>query len=179
VDDLRAQSLEVVKPELEMFLTDLRTELLPTFSSQLTAEFQKRMPELKDTALELAHNLEDKIRLRAEERLIQSMIKGFETSETEIQLIFPAFTSENLEKQIGQSMDYYVDNLHDSLEERISYISSSLDALKATIREVGKSDDMKPHLPKTKEEAEEQVLDSILDLVVFEIKPALGDELAK
>ncbi len=179
IDNLRAQSMEVVKPEIELFLNDLRSDLLPTFSKQLTDEFDKQMPLLKDTTLELGHRLEEKVRLHAEERLVESMITGLESSEKEIQIIFPAFTAENLEKQIGQSMTYYVDTLHDSLEERIAYISSSIETLKSSIMELGKSDAMKDHVPTTKEQAEAQVLDSILDLVVYEIKPELGDEPVK
>ncbi len=175
-DTLISESYSTVQPDLDIFLRELKGDLLPAFSKQLMDEFQASMPVIKKSAIDLSADLEQKFKARAEERLLETMIRSLENSEDDIKQIFPEFTPEDLERQIGQSMGYYIDKLHDAIEERISLVSTSLIDLKDTARSIGQAEDFAELRPTSVSQAEDQLLNALLDLVIYEIKPILGDE---
>ena len=98
--DIVADSVSIVRPEVEMFLGEIRTNLLPNLSEKLTNEFQQRTPEIKDVFADLGDSLAKEVRKRAEQRVLETMITSLENSSEEIRNIFPEFTPEDLEKQI-------------------------------------------------------------------------------
>ena len=177
VEHIKQESPRLLQPELDALVYDLSTDIFPVFSSNLFAEFKQSMPELKEAGLNLSQNLEIEIRKRAEERLLESMIVSLENSSEEIRSVFPDFSSEVLEEQIGKSIDYYVERLHDSLEDRIAMVMSSLEDLKNTAGQISKAEGMEDLLPTNIGQAESEMLEAMLDLVVYEIKPEIGIEL--
>ena len=179
MDQVSVEAKAVVQPEIDMFLAELRTDLLPVFFDHLIVGFKESTPEFRESTLKLADNLGREIRVRAEERFLVSLISSIEKSGEEIEEIFPDFSSEELEKQIGKSIDFYMETLHDSLEERIALASSSLIDLKNTAEALGQSTSSDSYPPQSSSEAEEQLLEALLDLVVYQIKPEMGIELAE
>ncbi len=179
MDKLRAESVEIIRPEMNLFVRQLQAEVIPVATKQVQSGYMNALPTLKQAALDLGQKLEVSIKERAEERLVQTMVNSLEKSSEQIKIIFPDFSPESLEKQIGQSMDYYVEQLHDSLEERLAMVSASLEILKSTAGQIGKGEELKHLVPTSVGEAEAQVIEGFIDLVIYEIKPELGDEPAE
>ena len=179
VETLRKEAPAVLEPELDALVYELSTDIFPIFSNHLIAKFRDSMPELRQSGLELASQLEGEIRKRAEERLLESLVTGLENSGDEIRNIFPEFSAEVLEEQIGRSMGYYVERLHDSIEDRLALVIASLEDLRSTAGQIGKTKGLEAELPINVGEAESDLIEALLDLVVYEIKPELGSELAE
>ena len=179
VEYVKADVGDYIKPELDMFVTELRSELLPIFFDNLTAEFKNSEPEIREAIEGLGNSLEIELRRLAEERLLDSIITSLENSGEEIKDIFPEFSAVNLEKQIGKSMEYYVEKLHDAIEHRVAMVAASLRDLKTTAEEIGGSEKLSQFGPQNNSDAEEQLINSLLDLIVYEIKPDIGSQTAR
>lgn len=179
LERIAADSVTIIQPEAEILVRDLRDELLPKFTKELSNEIERSLPEIRSSATALGATLSEKIKQRAEERLLETMISSLEGSEDEIKSIFPDMSAEELERQIGNSIGYYVEELHDVLEDRVAFVAASLDGLKSAVEQLEHSEGAEHFIPKTRTEAEAQLLDALLDLVVYEIRPELGDQVAK
>ena len=176
-DNLRKEAPKVLQPELDALVYELSTEVFPIFSDHLVAKYKESMPELRNAAMILGEQLEGQVRERAEERLLDSLVIGLEDSSEEIKNIFPDLSSEVLEEQIGKSMGYYVERLHDSIEDRIALVMASLEDLRSSARQISKTEGLEDLVPTNSGEAESELIEVLLDLVIYEIKPELGLEL--
>ena len=176
VQKIGNESANIIRPELEIFLRVLKEDLIPEFSEKFSSEFNKSIPTIKSKAMDLSEKLKVEVVHRTEERLLESMIASLENSSDDIKSIFPEFTPEDLEKQIGESIGFYVEKLHEVIEERIALVAASLEGLKNSTRQLQKSEEAAGMMPQTVSQAEEQLIDSLLELIVFEIRPELGKQ---
>ena len=179
VEQVKMDTPGVLEPELDALVYDLTKDIFPVFSDHLINEFKQSMPDLRQAGLELSSALEIELRKRAEERLVESMVVSLEDSSDEIRRVFPDFSAEVLEEQLGKSMDYYIELLHDSIEDRIALVIASLEDLKNTAGTIGEAEGLEDLIPSNVGEAESGLLEGLLDLVVYEIKPEIGTELVE
>ena len=179
IERVKQDAPQMLQPELDALVYDLSKDIFPVFSNHLVNEFKRSMPELKEAGIELGSTLEIELRKRAEERLIESMIVSLENSGDEIRSVFPNFSAEVLQEQLGKSMEYYVEILHDSIEDRIALVAASLEDLKNTAGAIGQTDGLEDFIPSNVGQAESGLLEGLLDLVVYEIKPEIGTELVE
>ncbi len=171
-----AESVNIIRPEAEIFIRELRDDLVPEFTKKLSSEINKSMPVIKSKALDLSEDLKVQVRKQAEERLLESMISSLENSADDIKNVFPEFTPEDLERQIGQSMGFYVERLHQVIEERLAFITSSLEGLKNSTEKLKESEQFSELMPDSVNQAEEQLIDALMEIVVYEIRTELGNQ---
>ena len=174
IEDSHAQQL--LATEGQLFIAQLKSEVLPEVQSAVATQMQRVMPDLRSAVLEMGGRLQDKTRKEIEEKLVEAMIRSFEAMETDLQKTFPEFSEKDIEEQLTKNKDYFVAELHDMIEDRLAGLQASLEALKTIVGNLGKEVEKEGLSP---DQAEALFLDAILELLAYELKPELGNEPAK
>ena len=171
-----SQADDVIKEEIQTLITQLTTEVIPEMQSKLGEEFVAARPEIEKAAMEAVERLQQFATENVELRLLEALTKGLEGLGDDLQTILPSFSVDQIEKQLQDSRDLFIDKLADVIEERIARVRSSVENLNDTVQksvELAKKDKM------TLERANSEFLEALVDLLVYELKPELGDVLVK
>lgn len=174
VADSHAQ--ELLAAEGQLFLSQMRSQVLPEVQAAVAAEAQRVMPDLRNAVLEMGGRLQDKTRKEIEEKLVEAMIRSFEAMEKDLQKTFPEFSEKDIEEQLTRNKDYFVAELHDMIEDRLAGLQASLESLKTIVGNLGNEVDKEG---LTSDQVEALFLDAVLELLAYELKPELGNEPAK
>lgn len=171
-----SQAEDVIREEIHTLITQLTTEVLPEMQSKLGAEFVAARPEIEKAVTEAVERLQQFATENVELRLLEALTRGLEGLGDDLKVILPHFSVDQIEKQLASARSLFIDKLADVIEERIARVSSSVENLQGTVRksvELAKKDKM------TLERANSEFLEALVDLLVYELKPELGDVLVK
>jgi hypothetical protein len=94
----------------------------------------------------------------------------------ELQRIFPDTSVEELQHQLEKAHGLFIEKLHEAIEDRIAMVAASLEQLKAQVREMARENIREQ---RTLEEIECLFFEDLVDLLVYELKPELGNEKMK
>ncbi len=145
------------------------------FGQRVYNEVLAATPQIEDRMEKLLTNLNQHARDRAEERLTAALVAGIERSDKDIRQMFPGLDDEAWQKNLEKATDDFNEKLADQLEERIAMVAACLVELKEAANRVGRSP---TDLELTQENLpviEERLLDTLLDLFIYELKPHLGE----
>ena len=174
MEESKAKS--IIEEQANMFATQLWGEVLPTMQEKLTQEIVANRPRAEKMVLEMGDRLSAHMQRSIEGRLSESLTKGIENMGGELQRIFPDTSAKELQNQIEHSQGVFIEKLHEAIEDRIALVAASLEQLKAQIREMAQENIREQ---RTIEEVESLFLEDLVDLLVYELKPELGNEKAK
>ena len=171
-----SQAEDIVKEEIHTLITQLTTEIIPEMQSKLGEEFVTARPEIEKAVMEAVERLQLHATEHVELRLLEALTKGLEGLGDDLQDILPKFSVEQIEKQLASSRELFIDKLANVIEERIARVRASVENLDDTVKksvELAKKDKM------TLERANSEFLEALVDLLVYELKPELGEVLVK
>jgi hypothetical protein len=168
---------EVLKREQSQLERDFKNKkIVENFRDHFQAELTAAGPEFSEKGQALLDTTQKMVTEKLEQRLLDTMIASIEASGEETAKMFPELKSESeLQAKLKSRMDYFQVELHDSLEERLARVIAPMDALQGSVKHLEKT------MPEderaaTQAEAEEALIDALLDLLVYHIKPELGQE---
>ncbi len=167
---------KIVKQEVETFVKQLSEEVVPELMKQLTHEFTAARPEIEKAACDMGERLNKYILTDVQEQLAESLIQALEDLEQEIKTVLPEFSVEELQKHMDEAKALFIEKLTDLIEERIARVSASMESLKSTVTQRAKTGEDAPY---SLEAAQTELLEALVDLLVYELKPELGEEMAE
>ena len=173
----QAKADEVLRTEAQALVQDIQEKVLPKLFADVVAEFNKSKPELEQMATAMGMRLTDFVKTTVADRLRDAMVKSYNEMETEIRKSFGDMPDEQFKKDFEASRDIFIQHFTAALDERLGKVQTGLEGLKETIKtHYGKdfAADLKGE--ERQQRAEMVFIESLIDLIVYELKPELGDE---
>ncbi len=164
--------------EGQMAVLQLREEIMQKFSKALFDELQKRMPEIEQKTVDMGGRLADHAKQHVEQKLNDTLADSLEKCFVEIRQTFPEFEDKELEKYIQKGQGHFVERLHDVIEDRYAKVDAHIVGLKNAVTRVKQSKGSDALSQDKQGEIAELLLDALVDLIVYELKPELGKEMA-
>jgi hypothetical protein len=170
------ESQPVVEAELKALSADFKDKVIPELSQSMRAAFEREMPKFESEAREMGGRLYEHSTKDVEAKLIEALGKSLEASGDELATVFPKMSAPELEASLKKSGDLFVDRSYEVIELHISRVSASIDGLKGGVKKVAESRGADQLDAQRLDWAEEEVISALTDLVVYELKPALGEQ---
>lgn len=173
----QAKAGDVLRTEAQALVKDIQEKVLPKVFEDVVAEFNRSRPELEQMATEMGTRLTDFVKTTVATRLREAMVQSYNDMEAEIRKSFGDMPDEQFKKDFDASRDLFIAHFTAALDERLGKVQAGLEGLKDTVKthygkDLGanlKGEDRKQH-------AEGVFIESLIDLIVYELKPELGDE---
>lgn len=177
-DELMESAEPVITGEIRALGHDLQSGAVEDFMDKLHSEFREEWPKIEEAAgdmgARLAKHTEEHVKLQ----LVEALATSFEECEADIRKIFPEFTIDELEKRLNASKDLFVEELVEVIELHLARVGASIEGIKSAVTRVASSHNVQYDAALRPGEAEQAFLDAIRDLLVYEIKPELGEAMA-
>lgn len=176
-DSLREQLLveckDLVQPELDSFVDELRQDVVPQFTKKVITEFKENLDEIEQKATDMGNNLEKHARKQVTDQLLGSMVSSMGESTDQLATIVPDFTPDEFEKHIRAMENLMLEDMTTFVTERYARVKSSLDGLTSTLDGMVEAG---PISNERREELENDLIGGILELIMYEVQPGLGRE---
>jgi hypothetical protein len=173
----QAKADEVLRAESQALVKDIQEKVLPKLFEDVVAEFNKSRPELEQMATDMGTRLTDFVKTAVADRLREAMVQSYNDMEAEIRKSFGDMPDEQFKKDFDASRDLFIQHFMFALDERLGKVQSGLEGLKETVKtHYGKdfAADLKGE--ERLQRAEMVFIEALIDLIVYELKPELGDE---
>jgi len=172
-DQLMVECKDLVQPELNSFVDELRQDVVPKFTKKVIAEFKENLDEIEQKSKDMGESLEKHAREQVADQLLGSMVSGMGESMDQFAEIVPDFAPDEF-KQYTRTMESVIlEDLTTFVTERYARVKASLDGLTSTLDGMVKEDEISN---ERREELENDLIGGILELIMYEIQPGLGRE---
>lgn len=166
---------QIVELEVKAFAKDVETEVLPAIEKSAGEELpkvvEKAQSELEKSLLRLA----EYAKKNTEEKVSNALLESAVALENDAKKVFPELQDKKLDAVVAKNKDYFMVEMHDRIEERLAEITPSLELLQENIANMSKElDKTTPNM--SWDLAETTFIDSMLELLAYEMKPDIGDE---
>jgi len=173
----QARADQVLRTEAQALVKDIQEKVLPKVFKDVVAEFNASKPELERTANEMKVRLTDFVKSTVATRLRDAMVQSYNDMETEIRKSFGDISDEEFKKDFEASRDLFIQHFMEALDVRLAKVETGLAGLNETIRTHYGKDFLGDLSGEEKVSRAEMVfIDALIDLIVYELKPELGDE---
>lgn len=173
----QARADEVLRTEAQALVQDIQQKVLPKVFEDVVAEFNKSKPELEQMATDMGLRLTDFVKTTVADRLREAMAQSYNDMEVEIRKSFGDMPDEQFKKDFDASRDIFIQHFTAALDERLGKIQTGLEGLKETVKtHYGKDFAADLTGEDRQRHAEMVFIESLIDLIVYELKPELGDE---
>lgn len=173
------EDLKEVKnnPNLQAMIGDVRAEILPHLAKQIVARFKKDVPKFKAKGEDFAKDMQDYLENDVKEKLVKSLSESLVDVEDIIREKYPDITMEDLKKVLDATQAEFVIAITNVIEARIDSVRIDIDELKASVAKFKNCDEYKqldPAHPDTLSHVKLQMVESMLELVIYQINPQKG-----
>lgn len=173
----QAKADEVLRTEAQALVQDVQEKVLPKLFEDVVAEFNKSKPELEQMATDMGVRLTDFVKTTVADRLRDAMLQSYNNMEAEIRKSFGDMPEEQFKKDFTASRDLFIQHFMAALDERLGKVQTGLEGLKETVKtHYGKEFAADVTGEDRQRRAEMVFIESLIDLIVYELKPELGNE---
>lgn len=165
--------------EAQLALTQLNEDVRDKFMKALADEVQRAMPELEKQAIEMGGRLAEHAEEHVQTKISAALADSLEACFAEVQKAFPDLAEKDLNKHMEKANELFVERLHDVIEERYAKVDASLTGLKGAVKGVRNSKGSEELAKMNQGEVAEKLLDALVDVIVYELKPDLGAQAAE
>lgn len=170
----RTQVMNIIQAEGESFRRDIQ-EAIPDFGNKLMKAFEEKMPEIQKEAGDMADRLRKFVQVRVETRLANALSKAAQDADKEVKAIIPGFDFDQLAKGLDVAKQVYTERIHEILEEKLAFVAPSFEVFRDKAHKLAEREQVNK---QTVEELQRRLIDVFIELVVYELKPELGEQLA-
>jgi hypothetical protein len=172
-DQLMVECKDLVQPELNSFVNELRQDVVPKFTEKVIAEFKENLDEIEQKANDMGENLEKHAREQVADQLLGSMVSGMGESTDQLSNIVPHFAPDEFKKYTRTMESVMLEDMTTFMTERYARVKASLDGLTSTLDGMVEDGAISN---ERREELENDLIGGILELIMYEVQPGLGRE---
>ena len=175
---LGADLKEVQKnPDLQAMMNDIRSEVLPLLAKEIVERFKKDAPKFQAKGENFAKEMQDYLENDVKNKLIRSLSTSLIDVEGIIKERYPDISVDDLKKVLDSAQAEFIIQITDVIEERIDSVRLDIEDLKASVakfKECEEYKDLDPKNPDTLNHVKLQMVESMLELVIYQINPQKG-----
>lgn len=164
----------IESPEFQAMLLDTRKIFLPAYKEALTEELKAQTPELSAKAEKELTNLKELLVKRIKRAFIEEMHKDFTKVEKDLLKRYPDLNADKLHDAYDKASVIFAEKLTVSLNNYVNQAVNKLTELDETFRQFKKGDAYKALNKKSVQEVENLLVESMLELWIYELNPDKG-----
>lgn len=163
-------------PEMKAIQNKIYKDSIPKISNIFVERFKREIPTFQEKGKLLLENLKDDVARHLTEELTKTLDESLQDVELELLRKFPSLTPEKLEQTLAAAQYVFVEDITDELEERLVDLSTVFDDLDKIISKYRTLDDYKALENKEVEDIKLELVESILELAIYEVNPSRGEQ---
>ncbi len=169
----------IESPEFQSMLLDTRKIFLPAYQKALTEELKAQTPELSAKAEKELTNLKELLVKRIKRSFIDEIHKDFKKVEKDLLKRYPDLNADKLNEAYDKASVLFAEKLTASLNTYVNQAVNKLTELDETFRQFKKGDAYKALNKKSVQEVENLLVESMLELWIYELNPEKGAKLVE
>ena len=183
--NLLAQELQknsgiiIESPEFQKMLLDTRKIFLPAYRDALKNELNSSAPELSAKAEAELSSLKALIVKKIKQSFVVQVNKDFKKIEKDLLKRYPDLNSAKLNQAYEKASVLFAEKLTVSLNNFVNQAINKLAGLDETFRQFKKGDSYKALNKKSVREVENLLVESMLELWIYELNPEKGARLVE
>ena len=168
----------VESPQFHAMMLDMKKIFVPAYKKALRAKLKADTPKLQAKAEVELHNLKKLMVRKVQDNFVEQVHKDFHKVEQDLLKRYPDLDSGQLDEAYKKASALFVDKLSGSMNQSVKLAVNKLAGLDETFRQFKKEKVYTDLKKKSIEEVESLLLESILELWIYELNPAKGEKLA-
>lgn len=174
------EDLKEVKknPNLQAMMNDVRSEILPLLAKEIVARFKKDAPKFQAKGEDFAKEMQDYLENDVKSKLIKSLSTSLVDVEAIIKEKYPNVSADDLKKVLDIAQAEFIIQITNIIEERINSVRLDIEDLKASVAKFKECEEYKqldPNHPDTLNHVKLQMVESMLELVIYQINTQKGE----
>ena len=169
----------IESPEFQSMLLDARKIFLPAYKKALADELSAQAPELSAKAEKELNNLKELLVKRIKRAFIREMHKDFKKVEKDLLKRYPDLNADKLNEAYEKASVLFAEKLTTSLNNYVNQAINKLTELDETFRQFKKEDAYNALNKKSVQEVENLLVESMLELWIYELNPHKGEKLVE
>lgn len=162
-------------PEVLKMQDNLVKKVIPEITNQIIERFKKDIPNFRKKGEKVLANLQVYVQGYLKEELEKALAESVVQLEKELHTSYPKISAEKLEKVMKAAEATFIEQVTNALEKRIEMVYEDLDKAEKTLEKFSSLDDMKKLSKQTPDEIKLGLIESLLELGIYEINPVRGN----
>lgn len=167
-------------PNFKLIMRDLRDEILPSLYKQVLARLKKETPKIKGAGKKMASDIKVYLKKDVKNKLINALSESLTDVETVLHKKYPKISVHDLHKVISSAQSTFILEVTGMLDKKLAYVSDDLGSLKASVDQFKQCEEygsLDPNDEQTLHEVKTQMVESMLELVIYHLNEKKGAEL--
>ncbi len=162
-------------PDVQKMVKDLQEDVIPYVIVQISEKFQENMPQFQKEEEKIIGNIQHYLENDVKDKLAVALIEMLVELEQEILKKYPEVSPDEMKPVLEKAQEIFITEITASIEKRLDDMFLSLGELSETIRQFGQLEEAKKLNPKNIEEVKLQMIEAMLELVIYHLNPERGD----
>jgi hypothetical protein len=175
----KSSGIIIESPEFQSMLMDTRKIFLPAYRQAMKDEINSNAPELRAKAEAELTSLKALAVKKIKQNFVAQINKDFKKIEKDLLKRYPDLNSEKLNEAYEKASVLFAEKLTVSLNDFVNQAINKLAGLDETFRQFKKGDAYKALNKKSVQEVENLLVESMLELWIYELNPEKGAKLAE
>ena len=162
-------------PEVRRMQDNLVKQVIPDITNQIVERFKQDMPNFRKKGEKVLFNLQIYVQGYLKEELEKALAESVVKLEKELHTSYPKISVDKLQKVLKSAEVTFIEQVTNAIEKRIEMIYEDLDKAEKTLDKFSNLDDMKKLSKQTPDEIKLALIESMLELGIYEINPVKGN----
>lgn len=162
----------LIAEQQEWVRREIVTNRAPAFVEKVRDRFEERLPEIGEALGGMQDRIVAQSQAQVEQRLTDAILSNLERNEKELSATFSHYDERKIQAEIERAKTIYAEAIHDVIEEKYAMLDPSIAAFQGRARGLAEAERLDE---ASAEQLAQDITDTLVDLVVYELKPELGD----
>jgi hypothetical protein len=165
--------------ETRELLSMLQNSCLPEMREEIVKRFAAEAPSLRKELFAASDELKCYIAGPVKEKVMSSLFESVKKLERELLVKKRKFSLEEIDGIVKSGRELFIEDFTARLESRLDDVQDDLVALNAAFEKLSETPEYKEMQPSLAGEYESRVIESLLELCIYQMDPAKGSAPAK
>lgn len=164
-------------PNLQAIIKDLKEEILPNLAKEIAERFKEDAPKFQEKGEGIADNIQKYLEEDVKTKLVKSLSRALLDVEGILKEKYPDIKPEDLKKILDSAQGTFIVEITNIIEDKMHSVSLDIGALKNSVNKFQDCDEYKkldPRHPDTLNHVKMQMVESMLELVIYQMNPRKG-----
>ncbi|MFA6567713.1 MAG: hypothetical protein WCS96_05825 [Victivallales bacterium] len=162
-------------PEVRRIQESLVKQVIPDITNQIIERFKKDLPNFRKKGEKILANLQVYVEGYLKEELEKALAESVAQLERELHAAYPKISVDKLEKVMKSAETTFIEQITNAVEKRIEMIYEDLDKAEKTLDKFSSPGDTERLSKQNPDEIKLELIESLLELGIYEINPAKGN----
>ena len=175
----KSSGIVLQSPEFQEMMLDTKKIFLPAYKKALKAKLNSQTPKLRAKAEAELSNLKELVVKKIKQNFIAQIRKDFAKVEKDLLKRYPDLNAEKLNVAYDKAASLFAEKLSISLNHFVIEATNKLSGLDETFRQFKKENIYKELNKKSIKEVESLLMESMLELWIYELNPEKGEKIVE